>query len=104
MGPNLLLFRKLSKGENPGRCFVSGLTSSLTAPTIQNLGGGKIATVIGGSVSGGVGAAIVGCDFYQGAVFGLITSSLNHAALEVEQSIKPLFANLSKNYPKYGPS
>ena len=89
------------EGGNPGRGFVSGLTSSLTASTVQNLGGGKIATVIGGSLSGGVGAAVVGGDFYEGAVFGLIASSLNHTA---HKTIKPLFKNLLKNYPKYGPS
>ena len=71
------------QGGNPGRGFVSGLISSLTASTVQNLGGGKIAIVIGGSLSGGVGAALVGGDFYQGAVFGLISSSLNHVAHEM---------------------
>ncbi|MEZ4911549.1 MAG: hypothetical protein R2774_11900 [Saprospiraceae bacterium] len=75
------------QGGNPGRGFVSGLSSSLTASTVQNLGGGKIATIIGGSLSGGVGAAVVGGDFYQGAVFGLISSSLNHVAHEVSDAI-----------------
>ena len=76
------------QGGNPARGFVSGLTSSLTASTVQNLGGGKIATVIGGSLSGGVGAAVVGGNFYEGAVFGLIASSLNHVAHEINMSIQ----------------
>ena len=92
------------EGGNPARGFVSGLTSSLTASSVQNIGSGDIATVIGGALGGGVGAAVVGGNFYEGAVFGLIASSLNHVAHKVAQKVKPLFANLSKNYPKYGPS
>lgn len=77
------------QGGNPGQGFLSGLSSSLTSSTVQNLGGGKISTVIGGALSGGVGAAVVGGNFYQGAVFGLMVSSLNHIAHEISADDPP---------------
>ena len=82
------------EGGNPACGFVSGLTSSLTASTVQNLGGGKIATVIGGSLSGGVGAAVVGGNFYEGAVFGLMVSSLNHVAHEASNQVQKEIAKV----------
>jgi RHS repeat-associated protein len=90
----------MMQGGNPATGFVSGFASSVTASSIQSLGGGKIAPLIGGTLSGGVGTAVVGGDFYQGATFGLISTSLNHLAEHVS---KPLFSLLKKNYPKYGP-
>jgi hypothetical protein len=88
------------QGGNPGRGFVSGLTSSLTASTVQNLGGVKIATAIGGALSGGVGAAVVGGNFYEGAVFGLMVSSLNHLMHDVvnSKSVKYSTENAKKVY------
>lgn len=75
-------------GGNPGKGFVSGFFSSLTASSVQNLGGGKISTLIGSTLAGGVGAAVVGGDFYQGATFGLISAGLNHIAHEVSGNIQ----------------
>ena len=71
------------QGGNPGTGFLSGFSSSVTASSVQSLGGGKVATFIGGVLSGGVGAAVVGGDFMKGATFGLIATSLNHLAHEI---------------------
>ena len=73
------------QGGNPIKGAISGFASSITAASIQSIGGGKVATLIGGTLSGGVGAYVVGGDFYQGATFGLISTSLNHLAHEVKQ-------------------
>lgn len=75
------------QGGNPGTGFISGFASSVTASSVQSLGGGKIATLIGGALSGGVGSAVVGGNFYRGATFGLISTSLNHLSHEVGNSI-----------------
>ncbi|MCZ2101157.1 MAG: hypothetical protein LC107_06435 [Chitinophagales bacterium] len=70
-------------GSNPGTGYVSRFFSSITSSAVQNLGGGKVATVIGGGLTGGVGAAVSGGNFFQGATYGLIASSLNHIAHEI---------------------
>lgn len=75
------------QGGNPGTGFVSGFASSVTASSVQSLGGGKIATLIGGALSGGVGSAVLGGDFYKGATFGLISTSLNHLAEHIKNSV-----------------
>lgn len=75
------------QGGNPIKGAISGFASSITAASIQSIGGGKVATLIGGTLSGGVGAYVVGGDFYQGATFGLISTSLNHLAHEIGNSI-----------------
>ena len=69
--------------NNLGKGYVSGFSSSITSSAVQNLGGGKVATVIGGGLTGGVGAAVSGGNFFQGATYGLIASSLNHIAHEI---------------------
>ncbi|MCZ2101152.1 MAG: DUF4258 domain-containing protein [Chitinophagales bacterium] len=69
--------------NNPGTGFVSGFFSSITSSAVQNLGCGKVATVIGGGFTGGVGATVTGGNFFQGATYGLIASSLNHIAHEI---------------------
>ncbi len=68
------------QGGNPIKGAISGFASSITAASIQSIGGGKVDILIGGTLSGGIGASVVGGNFYQGAAFGLISSSLNHLA------------------------
>ncbi|MBK8055426.1 MAG: CHAP domain-containing protein [Saprospiraceae bacterium] len=89
------------QGGNPATGFVSGFASSVTASSVQSLGGGKIATLIGGTLSGGVGTAVVGGDFYQGATFGLISTSLNHLAEHVSKgviAIRKKIVEIAKSY------
>lgn len=73
----------LIQGGNGFKGFISGFASSITASSIQSLGGGKLSTILGGTVSGGIGSAVVGGNFYQGITFGLISTSLNHTAHEI---------------------
>lgn len=88
------------QGGNAGSGFISGLASSLTSSSIQSIGGDKVATVIGGALSGGVGAAVVGGDFYQGAAYGLISSSLNHVVHSIKNlgSVEYSTENAVKTY------
>lgn len=58
--------------------FASGALSSLTSSSVAGLGGGDAAIIIGGTLSGGVGAAVTGGNVMYGMLYGLISSSLNH--------------------------
>src|SRR5690606_22056348 len=100
------------QGGNPLTGMVSGISSSVTASSVQSIGSQKIATLIGGTLAGGVGATVVGGDFYQGALFGLISTSLNHLAHETQISIiesinernhgdPPTLEDLKKNPPNH---
>jgi len=70
-------------GGNIGSGFISGFASSLTSSIVQSLGGTNISIVLGGTLAGGVGAAVSGGKFFEGAVYGLISSNLNHIAHEI---------------------
>ena len=67
-----------AQGGNPVSGFVSGATSSVVGTFTTHLGGGATATIFGGGLTGGIGAAITGGNFWQGMQQGLITTGLNH--------------------------
>jgi len=69
------------------------MISSAVASSIQ-LGGGSIfgdsglATILFGTISGGITAELTGGNFWQGAATGLAVSALNHVAHKVHTSIQ----------------
>lgn len=74
------------------------------------MGGGKVATVIGGGLTGGVGTAVSGGNFFQGAKYGLIASSLNHIVHEIinsksvnysTENAKKVFKEIFGEIPSY---
>lgn len=69
-----------TQGGNPFSGFVSGATSSVIGSFSTHIGAGGSATLLGGGLAGGIGAAISGGDFWQGVQQGLITTGLNHLA------------------------
>jgi hypothetical protein len=48
-----------------------------------------------GTVSGGAGAALTGCNFWQGALTGLLVSGLNHAMHSMDAR-KDLISRMKK--------
>ncbi|HEX9151060.1 MAG TPA: hypothetical protein VF842_03200 [Flavobacterium sp.] len=72
--------------------FVAGALSSIAASAWQGGGAGSsyhgagsfansdVGMIAFGTVAGGVGAALTGGNFWQGAVTGLVVSGLNHFA------------------------
>jgi RHS repeat-associated protein len=79
-------------GSTYGQGFLSGFTGSLIGAganlTLHNAGTGlrALGTVSAGAVAGGVGAEIVGGNFWDGARNGAISAGLNHA---YHSSLKP---------------
>lgn len=58
--------------------FSSGLISSLTSSSIQLAKGGDALVIIGGGLSGGIGAAITGGNYWDGFRHGAIVAGFNH--------------------------
>lgn len=79
----------LAQGGNPFSGFVSGATSSIIGSFSSHIGAGGSAMLIGGGLSGGVGAAITGGKFWQGVQQGLITTGLNHLAHPIYMAYAP---------------
>src|SRR5690606_26113275 len=65
--------------------FWSAAISSVVSTFVQTggvkvFGSGDVATVLYGTVSGGLSAELTGGNFWQGAATGLVVSGLNHVA------------------------
>lgn len=85
-----------AQGGNPVSGFAAGATSSIIGSSITLLGGGASATFFGGTLSGGIGAAISGGNFWQGLQQGLITAGLNHYAHMLDGGGDPVIKPASK--------
>src|SRR5690606_18334683 len=76
--------------------FWSAAISSVVSTFVQTggvkvFGSGDVATVLYGTVSGGLSAELTGGNFWQGAATGLVVSGLNHVAHKIVEK-----ANLIK--------
>jgi len=84
------LFRKKLKHYN------KDVKYSRVTGSFAGVGGGGTAGMIAfGTIMGGAGAALTGGNFWQGAVTGLVVSSLNHAMHNMGS-----YDNLEKEDPK----
>lgn len=73
------------QGGNPMAGFASGSLSSIVGSFVGTLGAGAAPTLIGGALSGGVGAHFGGGNFWDGVQQGLITTALNHLAAHANE-------------------
>jgi len=78
-----------AQGGNPISGLVSGGASSIVGSGMSFLGSGAAAVVITGGLSGGVGSAVTGGNFWEGATTGLIVTGLNHVAHELTANLQP---------------
>lgn len=70
-------------GGDLGQAFFSGMISSGVSSVVQMggssfMGNGDAATLLFGTVSGGLSAELTGGNFWEGAATGLVVSGLNH--------------------------
>jgi RHS repeat-associated protein len=89
--------------------FVSGAAASFIASgsssLLQNTGLGwqTIGTVSSGALAGGIGAEIMGGNFWDGARIGAISAGLNHAYHSIQTEIlKNQLQKVFDNYPTDG--
>ncbi len=77
-------------GGDLGQAFFSGMISSGVSSVVQMggssfMGNGDAATLLFGTVSGGLSAELTGGNFWEGAATGLTVSGLNHVMHKMEQ-------------------
>ncbi len=82
--------------------FGSGFLSSVIGSGAQHLGAADAVVVVGGGMMGGVGARLVGGDFWNGFGRGLIVSGLNHVAHEIAEGIEGLLQGDPRRDPAIG--
>jgi hypothetical protein len=92
-------------GGTYGQGFLSGAAGSLigsgASSLLKNAGAGlqAVGTVTAGALAGGIGAEIMGGNFWDGARNGAISAGLNHAYHTVENTV--LTNQLTKVYSNY---
>jgi len=96
-------------GGTYGQGFLSGAAGNLIGgganSLLQNAGAGwqALGTVGAGALAGGVGAEIMGGNFWDGARNGAISAGLNHAYHSIQNGIfKSQLEKVFDNYPTDG--
>ena len=80
-------------GGDLGQAFFSAMISSGVSSVVQMggssfMGNGDAATLLFGTVSGGLSAELTGGNFWEGAAIGLTVSGLNHLMHKINTSVQ----------------